>query len=379
MRLLIISTVVHYSRDGKSVGHGPTVTEISYLAQIFEEISHIACYRSGPASEMALPYDTDRVGLVLVPVTGGPHLRDKLNILRLAPQYIRTMLRELPRADVVHIRCPANISLLAIVLLAFVRTPQLRWVKYAGNWQPTRREPWSSRFQRWWLKRGFHRGLVTVNGEWPDQPTHVRSFINPCLTDEEVQIAAEIAQAKTLSHPLRLLFVGAVNGAKGVGRALQAVQRLRQQAVPVVLDIIGDGASRNEFQSMAAQLGIADCVRFHGALPRTKLNEFYAQAHIMVFPTDSSEGWPKILSESMAYGVVPVSGNVSSIPQYLERFQVGQALDPYDVEAFTQAIIMYCSHPDIWKQESLNGLELARQFTYSHYLQDVSDLLGLTD
>jgi len=378
MKLLIVSNMAHYYRDGQLVGHGSTATEISYLAQLFEQVIHIGCLHPGPAPMSFLPYKTNNIYFVPQEPTGGTRFWDKLRIVEHVPGYAKTILRELPGVDMVHVRAPANIPLIAIILLAFVRTPQLRWVKYAGNWQPTRREAWSSRFQRWWLKRGFHRGWVTVNGEWPDQPAHVRSFINPCLTDEEVQIAAEIAQGKTLSHPLRLLFVGAVNGAKGVGRALQVVQRLRQQALPVIFDIIGDGSSRNEFELLAAQLGIVDCVNFHGALPRTKLDDFYAQAHIMLLPT-GGEGWPKVLSEGMAYGVVPVSGNVSSIPQYLERFQVGKALDPYDVEAFTQAITMYHSHPDIWKQESLNGLELARQFTYSHYLQDVRDLLGLTD
>lgn len=379
MRLLIISNMAHYYRDGQLVGHGSTATEIGYLAQLFEQVTHIGCLHPGQAPASFLPYRTENIRFVPLEPTGGTRFRDKLRIAEHMPGYAKAILGELPKADIVHVRCPANISLLAIVLLAFVRSPRLRWVKYAGNWQPTRREAWSSWFQRWWLKRGFHRGFVTVNGEWPGQPAHVRQFINPCLTDEELQVATEIARAKTLSHPLRLLFVGAVNGAKGVGRALQVVQRLRQQAVPVVFDIIGDGSSRNEVESLAAELGIADCVRFHGALPRTRLNDFYAQAHIMLFPTDSSEGWPKILSEGMAYGVVPVSGNVSSIPQYLKRFQVGKALDPYDIEAFTQAVIMYYLHPDIWKQESLNGLELARQFTYSHYLQDVRDLLGLTN
>ncbi len=378
MKLLIVSNMAHYYRDGQLVGHGSTATEISYLAQLFEQVIHIGCLHPGPAPMSFLPYKTNNIYFVPQEPTGGTRFRDKLRIVEHAPGYAKTILRELPGVDMVHVRAPANIPLIAIVLLAFARTPHLRWVKYAGNWQPTRREAWSSRFQRWWLKKGLHRGFVTVNGEWPGQPAHVRSFINPCLTDEELQAAARIAGSKTLSRPLRLLFVGAVNEAKGVGRALQIVQRLHQKGIPLTFDIIGDGTASDTFARRAQELGIGHYVRFHGALPRAALNDYYAQAHIMLLPT-GGEGWPKVLSEGMAYGVVPVSGNVSSIPQYLERFQVGKALDPYDVGAFTQAIIMYYSHPDIWKQESLNGLALAAQFTYSHYLQDVRDLLGLTD
>jgi len=378
MRLLIISNMAHYYRDGQLVGHGSTATEISCLAQLFEQVTHIGCLHPGPPPVSFLPYKTENIRFVPLEPTGGTSLRNKLRIVEHIPGYAKTILRELPNADMVHVRAPANIPMIAIVLFTIVREPRLRWVKYAGNWQPARREPWSYAFQRWWLRKGFHRGFVTVNGEWPDQPAHVRQFINPCITDEELRAAAEVARSKTLSNPLRLLFVGAVNEAKGVERALRIVQRLHQRNLPVTLDIVGDGASRDEFEQLAHELGIGHCVRFHGALPRAALNSYYAQAHIMLFPT-ISEGWPKVLSEGTAYGVVPVSGNISSIPHYFGRFQIGRALDPYDLDAFVGAIEHYWSHPHLWEQEACRGPDATRHFTYSAYLRDVRELLGLAE
>jgi len=359
------------------VGWGPTVREIDQLASLFDQVTHIAPVHAEEAPRSALAYTSARVLLHPVRPSGGMRLRDKLSIVRQIPAYVRAIWGEMSRADVVHVRCPANLSLLAIILLAFARKPRLRWVKYAGNWHPTRREPWSYTFQRWWLSKGFHRGLVTVNGDWPDQPAHVRPFINPCLTDEELQAAAGIAGSKTLSKPLRLLFVGAVNEAKGVGRALQIVQRLHQKDIPLIFDIVGDGSQAAEFEQQARKLGIGHCVRFHGALPRAALNDYYAQAHIMLFPT-SSEGWPKVLSEGLAYGVVPVSGNVSSIPYHLGRFKIGRAVDPYNLDAFAKAIEQYWSQPDLWEQEAQRGPDAAQHFTYSAYLRDVQELLGLS-
>jgi len=376
VKLLIISATAHYQRGGIIVGHGPTVTEINHLAELFEEVIHIGMWYGADAPPSALPYSSKRVAFIPVPFTGGPRLVDKLDILFHFPRYLRVMSRELSRADVVHVRCPANISMLAVILLAMVRNPRLRWVKYAGNWHPSRPEAWSYRFQRWWLRKGFHRGFVTVNGTWPNQPKHVRTFINPCITDEELSNSIAVAARKKLSCPIRLLFVGAVNDAKGVGRAIQVVRLLHQQGVSLTLDVIGDGPSRREYEEMVSQLGLGNCVQFHGVLSRAQLNKFYSQAHLMLFPTDG-EGWPKILSEGIAYGVVPVSSNVGSIPYYLKRFNVGRALDPYDLKAFAQAIIAYYENPGLWKQESENGLRLAQQFTYNRYLQDVRDLLGV--
>jgi glycosyltransferase involved in cell wall biosynthesis len=265
--------------------------------------------------------------------------------------------------------------LLAIVLLALVRSPRIRWVKYAGNWRPRRGEAWSYAFQRWWLTKGLHRGLVTVNGEWPGQPAHVRSFLNPCLTEEELRQGAALGAGKQLGAPLRLLFVGRLEEEKGCGRAIEVLARLKRCGVAARLDLVGDGPDRLRFERQAAAEGVADDVRFLGWIPRPQLGRLYAQAHVFLFPSRCSEGWPKVLSEAMAYGVVPVSSDVSSIPQYLEGFRTGRALDPANREGFVSAITEYVKDRDRWKTESQNAMEAAQRFSYARYLAAVRNLL----
>src|SRR5262249_37094937 len=151
----------HYLRDGVVVGWGPTVREIDQLAELFDEVTHIAFLHPDPPPKSALPYQSPRVHLRPLPPAGGARFADKLNILARYPQYLRTLLGEMRRADVVPVRAPANISLLAMVALAFERAPRIRWIKYAGNWQPNGGEPISYRFQRWWLRHNFARSEVT--------------------------------------------------------------------------------------------------------------------------------------------------------------------------------------------------------------------------
>ena len=377
MKLLIISNMSHYRHEGQILGGGPTVMEIDHLAQLFEEIRHIACLHPETAPPSWLPYEAKNVNLIFVPPTGGVKLRNKLDILRCSPLYFRTMWRELRSAEAVHVRGPANISLLAILLLTMVRHPRLRWVKYAGNWRPSGPESWSYTFQRWWLNKGWHRGAVTVNGQWPDQPEHVKSFLNPCLTETELEVGRAAAAAKQLTSPLRLLFVGRLEETKGVGRAINILQLLRQRGVAATLDLVGDSPERPTFESQVATHGLGAHVTFHGWVPRTQLGPLLSRAHIMVFASSSSEGWPKALSEGMAYGVVPLAGNVSSIPQYLERFHTGRTYPPDNLSAFVDALIWYEKHPERWKEESDNAVQAARQFSYANYLQAVRRLFNL--
>jgi glycosyltransferase involved in cell wall biosynthesis len=359
------------------VGWGPTVREIDHLSLLFSEVVHIAPLHDGLPPDSCFPYRSGNVRVRTVSPSGGNQPADKLRILALVPAYTRAMFEELSRADVVHVRCPANISLIGIVLLALTARPSLRWVKYAGNWRPGGKEALSYTLQRWLLNKGLHRGVVTVNGRWSAQPQHVKSFYNPCLTDEELTEASLSALNKQLAIPIRLLFVGRLEHEKGVARALHILALLEKYGLDARLDLIGDGPDRRDFEHLALELDIRNRVEFHGWLPRTSLDPLYRHAHMMLFPSSSSEGWPKVLSEAMAYGVVPVASNVSSIPQYLQRFRTGWALPPDDLQGFVETIIRYSAHPDAWRIESQHAVRAAPLFGYKNYLRAVCELLGI--
>jgi glycosyltransferase involved in cell wall biosynthesis len=376
MKLLIISNMPHYLRDGQVVGWGPTVQEIDHLAQLFDSIDHIGCLHEGTAPANALSYSTNRLRFVPVPPAGGTRLPDKVATLAHFPGYARTILRELPGADVVHVRCPANICLLAIVMLAFCRRPKLRWIKFATNWQPEGKEDWSSTFQRWWLRKGWVRGYVTVNGEYSEQPPHIRSFLNPCLTELELEEGRTLAAQKASLNPLRLLFVGSLGPNKGVLRALDIVRLVRSSGVDARFEVVGDGIERPALERKIIEYGMTGTVSLHGWLPRTALGEIYARNHLILM-TSQTEGWPKVLSEAMAYGVVPVASAISCIPDYLESFKVGRTVAWNSLERFAGAVLDYSRAPGQWEQESRLAMEAAPRFSYSRYLQEVSKLLGL--
>ena len=373
MRLLVISHTPHYYRQGQLVGWGPTVRELDALSDLCTELVHLAPVHDDPAPASALSYTSASVRLEPVPAVGGPSLRDKWQIVRLIPGYLRAMRAALAGADAVQVRCPANISLIAILYLTLRRQPPIRWVKYAGNWQPEGPDPLAYRFQRWWLRRGWQGGMVTVNGRWPHQPAHITSFFNPSLSQTEIKAAQEATSQKCLTAPLRLLFVGRVETAKGIEQSLRITAALR---AAVRLDIVGDGPERVDFEQQADCLGIGHLVQFHGWLPRPKLNQFYREAHFILLPSLASEGWPKVLSEAMAYGVVPLASNISAIPQILAEIGSGKTHPAHEVAAFTRSICDYLGSPDRWQQESLAGKQAAYKFTYEAYVQAVSDLFS---
>lgn len=374
MRLLIVSHTEHYRKDGRYAGWGATVREMDYLAELFDEVVHIATLFPGAPPANALPYSAGNIRLRPVAPAGGVNLTDKLGILAAYPEYARAIREEMAQADAVHVRCPANISLLALFQLGWAKRPPYRWVKYAGNWQPDRGDSWSYALQRRWLRANYHRGVVTINGHWPVQPAHIHTFDNPSLTDEELSQGREAAEGKRLTFPVELLFVGALNDAKGVSRVLQIGLELQRRDVPFRLRLVGDGPDRARYEAWVKDHQLQNVV-FLGWRPPVEVAEYGAAAHFILLPT-SSEGWPKVLSEAMSRGAVPITSSVSSIPQVLAEIGAGVALAPDDIQGAADAIVRYLDNPNGWLAASRAGAAAAHRFTYRTYQSAVARLFA---
>jgi len=372
MKMLIISAMPHYRNDvGQIVGWGPTAEEINHLALIFDEIVHIGFMYNTTPLPNCIPYNRENIKFVPAPPTGGSGIKHKFEILAKIPEYSRMILQNIKYVDIVHVRCPANISLVAIILLSMLKNPRMRWVKYAGNWRPLSREPWSYTFQRWWLNRGLHRGMVTINGNWLDNPRHVMSFYNPSLTEKDLIKGRNAFRNKKLESPYKLLFAGRLETEKGIGRVLKIASALHKREIDFSLDILGDGVEREYFENLVRDQNLSNKIFFHGWVSKTNLSQFYANAHFFIFPTSASEGWPKVLSEAMAYGVVPLAGAVSAIPRILKETGAGISLPPENVAGYVQTIIDYVNNPDKWRLASQAGFSAAPKFTYFEYTCNV--------
>jgi len=371
MRLLIIGHTAHYLRDDQIVGWGPTIKEVNWLARSFDSLTHLACFHRSPAPDSTLPYDTDKVHFVPVPPSGGPSLRAKLRVIQVAPKYFSAIIKHLPTADVIQVRVPGPLGLCAMLILGFLQR-KINWTKYAGNWGLAETITLSYVFQRLWLKNGFTRGPVTVNGTWPNSPKHIYSFDNPSLTLKEISKARRFCTNKQLTSPIRLIFVGRLESAKGVEICLDIVKKLLPH-LEIHLEVLGDGPELNKFRAMCASLEIEPFVTFHGWVPHDEVKRQLAEVHFILLPSDS-EGWPKVLSEAMAYGVVPIASNVSAIPQILAETQTGFALPPSDADQYAQAILNLVKEPMKWKSMIQAGLRAAPRFSYEQYILKLDNM-----
>lgn len=371
-RLLVVSHTPHYTAaDGSVLAFGPTTRELDRLSTLASELVHVAPLYAEPPPPSALPIEAANVRHVPVMPAGGPTTFDRIKAFGSVPRWALTINREMARSDVVHVRCPAGISMVALVLLLIRRRPRDRWVKYAGNWAPPAPDALTYRVQRWWLRRGLARAAVTVNGRWPDQPRWVHAFDNPTLTAEELRAGRDAARSKAPGPPYKVVFVGRLESAKGADVAADVVLELQRRGLDVHLDLIGDGPLHGQILEVASRAN-PGTIAVRGWLPRVGVEQYLATSHVLLLPT-ASEGFPKAVAEALAFGCVPVTSAVSSMGQVLG--ETGGAVVVRD-GAWADAIesLLIDGALDRLRDE---GVESAPRFSYDRYLRSVRSLAAL--
>jgi glycosyltransferase involved in cell wall biosynthesis len=104
-----------------------------------------------------------------------------------------------------------------------------------------------------------------------------------------------------------ILFVGRLQKQKNLPELLKQAAQLPANAFE--LHLLGDGPEKKHLEDLAAQLGIASAVTWHGWVPRKALPAFYQSANCLVIPS-FYEGMPNVVLEAMASGLPVVASNV---------------------------------------------------------------------
>jgi len=150
----------------------------------------------------------------------------------------------------------------------------------------------------------------------------------------------------------RILLVALLSPVKGIPYLLKALAQLKAKRQDFVLDIVGDGPNRKEYEAMARELGLGDIVRFHGLKAKPEVAEFMRQCDFFVLPS-LWENLPCVLIEAMASGLPVVATNVGGIPEIINK-EVGILVPPKDVNALTRAIDYMLDHYQNYSLERIS-------------------------
>lgn len=110
-----------------------------------------------------------------------------------------------------------------------------------------------------------------------------------------------LADSPHSDGPVRLLYVGRLVRTKGLRDALSALGQMKTLA-GLTLDVVGEGPDRVVCEELVRELGLSDVVRFHGWQSRERVDRFYREADVVVFPSYREPGG-NVVFEAMGYGL----------------------------------------------------------------------------
>ncbi len=186
----------------------------------------------------------------------------------------------------------------------------------------------------------FIRDRVLAMG-FPEERTHVH-YIGIDL--ESTRVRAPDQETPMILH------VGRQVAMKGTVYVIRAFARLAQQIPGVELVIIGDGPLRKRMQSLAQSLGLAERIRFLGALPHQQVMTWMRKAAMLVLPsvrtrTGRNEGLGMVLLEAAATSVPMIGSRQGGIPEAIVDGETGLLVSERNDEELAAAMNTLLNDP----------------------------------
>lgn len=148
-------------------------------------------------------------------------------------------------------------------------------------------------------------------------------------------------------RPFRILYVSIIEVYKHQWHVAEAVARLRESGLPIMLDLVGP-AYAPALKRLRRTLDKIDpggeYVRYSGAVPHAELHARYMQADLCLFAS-SCENMPNILLEGMASGLPLACSNRGPMPEVLG--DAGVYFDPESPDDIARALRKLIEAPDL--------------------------------
>lgn len=152
--------------------------------------------------------------------------------------------------------------------------------------------------------------------------------------------------------------VASLQTRKGHADLLRAVAAVRAAGVDVDLVLIGDGPLASELHQLAADLRIADLVRFFGyepaPYPAMAAFDMYVQPSV-------EEGFGIAVLEAMALGLPVVATRAGGLPEIVEDTRSGTLVDTHDPDGLARAILGLVRDPAARRRFGRRGADLVEE------------------
>jgi glycosyltransferase involved in cell wall biosynthesis len=154
--------------------------------------------------------------------------------------------------------------------------------------------------------------------------------------------AAAARDGSDINDPIAILAVGRAVPKKGFDILLRALALL-PAGLHWRLDHVGGGDELRSLKPLADELGLSNCVSWHGAMSQQDVLQRYQEADIFALPCrigkdGDRDGLPNVLVEAASQRVLCISTTISGIPELFVNDENGLLVEPEDPMALAAAL-----------------------------------------
>lgn len=369
MKFVIITSVNHIKKEALFFGYAPYIREIDVWIKYVEEVIIVAPLVKGNVSEIDIPYNRKKIDFRKVPHFSLTSFKNTVLSIFKIPVILWRIFWAMKNADHIHLRCPGNIGLLGCFVQVFF-PKKIKTAKYAGNWDPQSKQPWTYKLQKRILSNTFltKNMTVLVYGDWKNQTKNIKPFFTATYSEKE----KNAIEKPFLNSVIEFVFVGSLVSGKSPLYAIKLAQELIKRGHNSILNLYGDGVERDSLEQYIKENRLENNILLKGNQNKETLKKAYQKSHFVILPS-KSEGWPKAIAEGMFWGCVPISTKVSCVPYMLDYEKRGILID-MDLEKDVSKIVD-CLKENRFLETSKSAANWSQNYTIEIFESEIKKLL----
>ena len=370
MRFLILGNLPHKIYNEKIYAYGPYIKEINLWLKYVDEVEIVSPFEISEPNPIDLAYQHPFIVKTNVPAFNVTSIYEKLKTLFLIPYICFKIYVAMKRADHIHIRCPNNMGLLAAFMQIFFPS-KTKTVKYANNWDPNHPQPISYRLQKY-IVSNVHLSKnikVLVYGEWKNQSENIKPFFTATYHEKEKKAVA----ARPLDTVIKLIYIGHLGVNKRPMLCAEVTKLLIDNNHQVQLDMFGEGPEMENLKSFIKLHALQKSITLHGNQNSDIVKKSISEANFLILAS-KSEGWPKVIAESMFWGCVPLTTDVSCV-NYMIGYGERGAIVETNALSVVEKINSYLDDPKKYKETSEKAFQWSQQYTLESFENAIKELL----
>jgi glycosyltransferase involved in cell wall biosynthesis len=206
-----------------------------------------------------------------------------------------------------------------------------------------------------------------------------RARISVVMNTPDVEYYLDRAQesgARGDSADATLLYIGKVDAHRGIAVLVRAMPHIIKRYPAVKLSIVGDGTEKRALERLAAELGVADRIVFHGWARFDRVPGFIADSTICLIPHLKSEHTettvPNKIFDYMVFGKPVVASDCAPLARIIRDARCGQVFRSGDTKDLADKVVSLLTAPD---REAIGANGRVAVMARYHWRRDAALLL----